>query len=75
MLATMDQLDLREIRCPLALVLLKQQLLKLELNNTLEVIFINQGAMKDIASYLNKNNCIYKYKKDEHFNKLLIWLI
>ena len=64
----MNHLDLRKIRCPLALVLLKQQLLKLEINNTLEVLFINQKAMQDIKLYLDKKNYTYSCEQ----NKLLI---
>ena len=68
MMSTMNCLDLRKIRCPLALVLLKQQLLKLEVNMTLEVLFINQKAMQDILLYLDKKNHTYSCEQ----NKLLI---
>jgi len=63
----MKPLDLRKIRCPMALVLLKQQLLKLEINDTLEVLFIDQSVMKDILLYLDKKNYTYSREKNKLF--------
>ena len=63
----MKPLDLRKIRCPMALVLLKQQLLKLEINDTLEVLFIDQAVMKDILLYLDKKNYTYNREKNKLF--------
>ncbi|WP_166739294.1 sulfurtransferase TusA family protein [Psychromonas algicola] len=63
----MKRLDLREIRCPLALVLLKQQLLTLETNHTLEVLFVDQAVMQDILLYLNKKNYTYNREKNKLF--------
>lgn len=50
----MQSLDLRQVRCPLALVLLKQQLLTLDTNASIEVLFSNQVAIQDIRRYLDK---------------------
>lgn len=66
----MQSLDLCKVRCPLALVLLKQQLLILEANASIEVLFSNQDAMQDIRQYLNKKN--YDYSRNK--NTLLIKL-
>jgi len=63
----MKRLDLRETRCPLALVLLKQQLLTLETNQIIEVLFVDQVAMKDILLYLNKKNYTYTIEKNKLF--------
>ena len=63
----MNRLDLRQVRCPMALVLLKQQLLKLEINDTLEVLFIEQSVMQDILLYLDKKNYTYCKKQNKLF--------
>jgi len=67
MMVIMNRLDLRQIRCPMALVLLKQQLLKLEINDTLEVLFIEQSVMQDILLYLDKKNYTYSREKNKLF--------
>ncbi|WP_298943011.1 sulfurtransferase TusA family protein [uncultured Psychromonas sp.] len=66
----MQSLDLRQIRCPLALVLLKQQLLGLDNGTHLEVLFSNQVAIQDIRLYLDKKNYCYRCNQ----NTLLITL-
>jgi len=66
----MPSLDLRKVRCPLALVLLKQQLHILDVNSTLSVLFEHPQAMQDIKLYLNKKN--YNYYCEQ--NRLLITL-
>jgi len=67
----MQSLDLRQHRCPLALLLLKQELQVLESNNTLKVLFSNQDAMQDIHLYLDKKN--YHYRSEGHC--LTVWYI
>ena len=67
MMVIMKPLDLRETRCPLALVLLKQQLLTLETNHTIEVLFVDQAVMQDILLYLNKKNYTYNREKNKLF--------
>jgi len=66
----MLSLDLRDIRCPLALILLKQRLHILEVNSTLTVLFSHADAMQDIKRYLNKKK--YSYVCEQ--NSLLITL-
>jgi len=55
----MQSLDLRQVRCPLALVLLKQQLLTLDEKARVEVLFSNQIVIQDIRRYLDKKNYCY----------------
>lgn len=62
----MQVLDLRNVRCPLALVLLKQFFLTLESanNSRISVLFSNQDAMSDIRLYLEQQKysyCIEQY--------------
>ena len=64
----MRNLDLRDIRCPLALVLLKQQLIALNGSRQIKVLFTHPTAMKDICLYLEKKN--YCYSRQQ--NTLLI---
>ena len=52
-------LDLRNIRCPLALVLLKQTLIKTEHSADIKILFSNQAAMQDLRLYLDKKNYCY----------------
>lgn len=64
----MQTLDLRHVRCPLALILLKQKLLTLTYNTQVSVVFSSSSAIKDIQLYLDKKN--YCYRCDQ--NTLLI---
>ncbi|TEW53702.1 sulfurtransferase TusA family protein [Psychromonas sp. RZ22] len=66
----MVDLDLREVRCPMALVLLKQQLIKMKINECINIKFSNQQAMQDICLYLDKKNYCYLCEQ----NTLLIKL-
>lgn len=59
-----QKLDLTEVRCPLALVLLKQQLNKLSSGQQLELLFSNTAAMQDIQLYLDKKQFYYVVHKD-----------
>jgi len=58
-------LDLRNKRCPLALILLKQQLLKIDLNEVISVLFSDQEAMQDILLYLDKKNYHYRCEQKQ----------
>lgn len=55
----MEFLDLREVRCPLALLLFKQKLMLLGNNTEIKVLFSNQEALQDICLYLDKKNYCY----------------
>ena len=67
------RLDLQNTRCPLALVLVKQKLLDLELDDSVHLLFSNQESMQDIRLYLDKKNLnkkVFHYQCDQ--NKLVI---
>jgi len=55
----MQHLDLQQLRCPMALISLKQKLFTLNDNETLCVLFSNPEAMQDIRLYLDKKNYYY----------------
>lgn len=55
----MQELDLSKVRCPLALVLLKQQLNKLPEKSTIKLLFSDQQSMQDIIRYLEKKQFVY----------------
>jgi TusA-related sulfurtransferase len=68
----MNVLDLRSIRCPLALVTLKRHLLSTDdlKNSSLKILFSNESAMADITLYLDKKAYQYQMIKDN--NSLII---
>jgi TusA-related sulfurtransferase len=63
-------LDLRNTRCPLALVLLKQKLLILDLNDSISIEFVTSDAIRDILLYLDKKNYCYRFEN----KKLLVFV-
>jgi len=74
----MNVLDLRSIRCPLALVTLKVTL-KSELlstndkyNRSLKLLFSTESAMSDIIMYLDKKSFQYQLLEDESQFSLII---
>ncbi|PKG39957.1 hypothetical protein [Psychromonas sp. Urea-02u-13] len=74
----MTVLDLRSIRCPLALVTLKVTL-KRELlstpdtkNCSLKLLFSSESAMSDIILYLDKKAYHYQILKHETLFSLII---
>lgn len=74
----MTVLDLRSIRCPLALVTLKITLQR-EListpdicNRSLKLLFSTESAMSDIILYLDKKAFQYRLLTDESQFSLLI---
>ncbi len=74
----MTVLDLRSVRCPLALVTLKITL-KRELlsttdfnNRSIKLLFSTESAMADIISYLDKKSYEYQLLKNEHNLSLII---
>ena len=70
----MNVLDLRSIRCPLALVTLKRELLSTSEmdNSSLKLLFSTESTMSDIVLYLDKKSYQYKLLKDENFLSLVI---
>lgn len=55
----MQILDLRDVRCPLSLVLLKRQLLCSHSAEDIHVHFSSLAAMQDIFNFLDKKG--YRY--------------
>ena len=55
----MTTLDLRNIRCPLALIKLKQFLINIKEDVDCEIIFSNERSMQDIIRYLALKNVSY----------------
>lgn len=56
----MTTLDLRNIRCPLALIKLKQFLINIKEDIDCEIIFSNDRSMQDIIRYLEAKQFNYK---------------
>lgn len=75
----MTVLDLRSVRCPLALVTLKI-MLKRELllsttninNGSIKLLFSTESAMSDIIRYLDKKLYQYHLLKDKNKLSLII---
>ncbi|WP_156873998.1 sulfurtransferase TusA family protein [Psychromonas hadalis] len=70
----MVTLDLRELRCPLALVTLKRELLlTTEIKNrSLKLFFSSVSAMSDIILYLDKKGIYYQMSEDENLFVLIV---
>lgn len=58
----MITLDLREERCPLALLLAKRNVAKLTSGERLDILVTDSSSMNDIISYLDKQP--YKVELD-----------
>jgi len=70
----MNVLDLRSIRCPLALVTLKRELLSTDnlKNSSLKLLFSTDSAMADIILYLDKKSYQYQKIKENNLFSLII---
>lgn len=70
----MNVLDLRSIRCPLALVTLKRELLSTNdiKNSSLKLLFSTKPAMSDIILYLDKKSYRYQMCEDKNSFSLII---
>jgi len=70
----MNVLDLRSMRCPLALVTLKRELLLTSdiKNSSLKLLFSTESAMSDIVSYLDKKSYQYQLFTSELYFSLVI---
>ncbi|WP_052878919.1 sulfurtransferase TusA family protein [Vibrio coralliirubri] len=51
---TPNILDLRQERCPMALLLAKRHSVKLEVGQSLSIYVSDNSSMKDIVTYLSK---------------------
>jgi TusA-related sulfurtransferase len=76
----MTVLDLRSIRCPLALVTLKvtlkhELLLTTDTNNrSLKLLFSTESAMSDIMLYLDKKAYQYQLLTDKYQFSILVFI-
>ena len=70
----MTVLDLRSIRCPLALVTLKRELLSTNnnRNSSLKLLFSTESSMSDIILYLEKKSFVYQTFKDKNIYSVII---
>lgn len=70
----MTVLDLRSIRCPLALVTLKRELIKTDdlTNSSLKLLFSSKTEMMDIIVYLDKKSYQYQLLKGKSCLSLII---
>ena len=70
----MTVLDLRSIRCPLALVTLKRELISTKniSNSSLKLLFSTESSMSDIILYLEKKSFIYQTFKDKNVYSVII---
>ncbi|MEI6896779.1 MAG: sulfurtransferase TusA family protein [Psychromonas sp.] len=70
----MNVLDLRSMRCPLALVTLKRALLSTneDENSSLKLLFSTESSMLDIILYLDKKFYQYHILNNENFFSLII---
>jgi len=70
----MNVLDLRSIRCPLALVTLKRELLSTSKikNSSLKLLFSSESNLSDIVLYLDKKQYQYQILQSENFFSLII---
>ncbi|PKF63561.1 hypothetical protein CW745_01565 [Psychromonas sp. psych-6C06] len=71
----MNVLDLRSIRCPLALVTLKRELISTDdmKNSSLKLLFSTEPAMSDIILYLNKKCYQYQLMEEGEVFALIIF--
>lgn len=49
-------LDLRQQRCPMALLLAKRHTAQLEVGDSVSILISDSGSLKDIQGYLLKQN-------------------
>jgi len=70
----MNVLDLRSIRCPLALITLKRELLSTSniKNSSLKLLFSSESSRADIVLYLDKKQYQYQLLQSEKFFSLII---
>lgn len=76
----MKTIDLRAMRCPMSLIIVKQFLLteknkKSEVNdNLLSLIFDNNQSMNDISLYLSKKGYSYSVTQQDDITTLVVRL-
>lgn len=76
----MKTIDLRALRCPMSLIIVKQSLLNekkiksLSNNHFVSLIFDNNQAMNDISLYLEKKGYSYSVTQQDDITTLVVRL-
>lgn len=76
----MKTIDLRAMRCPMSLIIVKQFLLKekkiksLSNNHVVSLVFDNNQAMNDVSLYLEKKGYSYSVTQQDDITTLVVRL-
>ena len=68
------QLDLRQQRCPMSLLLAKRHSAELSEGSQLVILVSEQSAMRDIVNYFRTRSCIVESQKEQDGYLLCITL-
>ncbi|MCX2756839.1 sulfurtransferase TusA family protein [Vibrio sp. Sgm 22] len=69
---TPNILDLRQERCPMALLLAKRHSVKLEVGQTLSIYVSDISSMKDIVTFLSKQTYVVVTEVCSNYHHLLV---
>ncbi|MFA0056780.1 MULTISPECIES: sulfurtransferase TusA family protein [Vibrio] len=69
---TPNILDLRQERCPMALLLAKRHSVKLEVGQSLSIYVSDHSSMKDIVSFLSKQAYVVVIDACSSYHHLLV---
>ncbi|MDW6017784.1 sulfurtransferase TusA family protein [Vibrio plantisponsor] len=65
-------LDLRQQRCPMALLLAKRHTAQLEAGDSVTILISDSSSFKDIESYLLKQDYLCQSVKCDGYNSLIV---
>ncbi|MCG9676024.1 sulfurtransferase TusA family protein [Vibrio chagasii] len=69
---TPNILDLRQERCPMALLLAKRHSVKLEVGQSLSIYVSDSSSMKDIVTFLSKQAYVVMTEACSNYHHLLV---
>ena len=69
---TPNILDLRQERCPMALLLAKRHSVKLEVGQSLSIYVSDNSSMKDIVTFLSKQAYVVMIEVCSNYHHLLV---
>ncbi|MEZ9174946.1 sulfurtransferase TusA family protein [Vibrio kanaloae] len=69
---TPNILDLRQERCPMALLLAKRHSVKLEVGQSLSIYVSDNSSMKDIVRFLSQNTYVVITEACSSYHHLLV---
>jgi len=69
---TPNILDLRQERCPMALLLAKRHSVKLEVGQSLSIYVSDNSSMKDIVTFLSKQAYVVMTEVCSNYHHLLV---